>query len=170
MQRFVPSISVKNSAKLLLSFVCAGVLSPRAEAHALGAECRIRNDHVELEAYFSDDTPARHAKVEVQDSAGKVIAGGETDDVGRWTFALPPAGEYQVALDAGMGHRKTLALRVASNGIPQGQASLPVGTEPGRKEFTRVPWLRIAYGFAIIGILAFAIHLWQRRTRVSRPS
>jgi hypothetical protein len=170
MQRFVRPFSVQNLTKLLLAFVYAGVLTHRAEAHALGAECRIRDNHVELEAYFSDDTPARHAKVEVQDSTGRVIARGETDDVGRWTFALPAAGEYQVAVDAGMGHRKTLALWVASNGSPQEQASLPASTEPGRKEFTRVPWLRIAYGFAIIGILAVAIHLWQRRTRVSRPS
>jgi hypothetical protein len=170
MQRFVRPFSVKDLAKLLLAFVYAGVLVPRADAHALGAECRIRDNHVEFEAYYSDDTPARHAKVEVQDSAGKVIAAGETDDVGRWTFALPPAGEYQVAVDAGMGHRKTLALQVPSNGSPQEQASLPASEEPGRKEFTRVPWLRITYGFAIIGILAIALHLWQRRTRISRPS
>jgi hypothetical protein len=169
MLHLVQTINVKTAANSLLAFTLATMLVPRAEAHALGAECRIRNDHVELEAYFSDDTPARHAKVEVKDLAGVVVAAGETDDVGRWSFALPSPGDYQVAVDAGMGHRKTLVFRVAGLVNASDQTALATSAEPSRRDFTRIPWLRVAYGFAIIAILAVALHLWQRRIRVAPP-
>ena len=154
----------------LLAFAFVAALGARADAHALGVDCRIRDNHVDLEAYFSDDTPARHAKVEVKDLAGSLVAAGETDDDGRWSGPVPPAGDYQVMVDAGMGHRKTLVFRVASIVSPQDQATLSASAEASRREFTRVPWLRVAYGFAIIVVLAVAIHFWQRRARVTPPS
>ena len=37
------------------------VAAPRAAAHALGAECKLVGDRVEVEAFYDDDTPAREA-------------------------------------------------------------------------------------------------------------
>jgi hypothetical protein len=173
MLRFIQAKSVWPSAAGLLVLVVAAFSAPRADAHALGADCRIRGESVLLEAYFSDDTPARHAKVEVKDAAGNVFIEGQTDDDGRWSFALPAAGVYQVAVDAGMGHRTTVALSVSAEQFAAGgtgkSEGVRVGAGPGREGFTRIPWLRVALGLGVIAGLAAALHLWFRRSQAAMP-
>jgi nickel transport protein len=158
---------------LVFGFVIAlagvSVSAERADAHALGADCRIRDGRAFLEAYFSDDTPVRHAKVEVKDAAGKIIAEGKTDDEGRWSFVLPEAGAYQAVVDAGMGHRTTVAFAVSKEQLAADEAEklegVRVGAGPDRERFTRVPWLRVGIGLGVISALALVLHLWFRRLR-----
>jgi len=161
--------AIGKPAPALIALATALLLSPHANAHALGADCRIRDGRVVLEAYFSDDTPARHAKVEVKDASGNVIADGKTDDEGRWSFALPTSGSYQVAVDAGMGHRTTVALSVSQEQLAAGGAEksegVRVGTGPDRERFTRIPWLRVGLGLGVIGALTVGLHLWLRRPK-----
>jgi nickel transport protein len=136
---------VRFSALLLLLLV-----TPAAHAHALGAEVKLRGNRVEVEAYYSDDTPARDALVTVHNGADQVIAEGRTDDRGRWQFPAPPVGRYTVVVDAGAGHRKSINIDIP-NQTADGET---VSDGPPREEFTRFPWVRVALGLAIIAALA----------------
>ena len=164
---------VKGTTAILLSLSLAAFLTPQARAHSLGAECKVNGAKVDLEAYYSDDTAARQAKVEVRNSAGEKMAAGTTDDDGRWSFARPGAGRYEVIVDAGAGHRTTVRLEIVDTnpgapGTEEAHASdAPANKGPSRSEFTRIPWLRIFLGFGIIGLLAIACHLWVRRFRTT---
>src|SRR5947209_14726965 len=85
----------------------------RSAAHGLGAECKVNGSRVELEAYYDDNTPARDARVYVEDAEHQLLAAGRTDADGRWSFARPGAGAYRVIVDAGAGHRKELKFTLA---------------------------------------------------------
>jgi hypothetical protein len=146
---------VIRSAAIAVSFLVA-VAAP-VRAHALDATVRVRGERVEVEAYFSDDTAARDARVRVFDSTDTVIAEGRTDDAGRWWCAAPPAGTYAVVVDAGGGHR-----------TPRKAVTIPAGGEaavsggPTREEFTRFPWGGVMAGLAIIVGLAVGWRAWRR--------
>ena len=139
----------------LLMLVAAAPVS----AHAISAECQIRKDRVELEAYFNDDTPARHAKVVVTNSDQKAFAEGMTDDYGRWSFPTPRAGRYAVTVDAGDGHRVVVSLTVPAT---PGDA-MAAGDGPSREEFTRTPWLGVGLGLLVIALAAVGLRAAVRR-------
>jgi hypothetical protein len=147
-------------------------------AHALGAECKIVGDQVEVEAYYSDDTQARDACVRVVDAEKTCVAEGRTDARGRWRFKLPPVGIYWVEVDAGVGHRTRVKVTVpAKPSMPDNSrtstredcpccetapASESISEGPSRKEFTRFPWLRVFAGLGIISALGAAAWLVKR--------
>src|SRR5262245_31356111 len=105
---------LKTSAfpRALLAWFLVLATAPSAFAHALGAECSLRGDRVEVEAYYDDDTPARDARVIVRDVAKKNVAEGRTNDKGFWSFPRPEPGRYRVTVDAGAGHRTTVTITV----------------------------------------------------------
>jgi nickel transport protein len=151
------------TARVLLALFVALVLADRASAHALGAECKLVGDRVEVEAYYDDDTPARDARVSVRDTGKQVVAEGRTDSEGRWSFARPAAGSYEVVVDAGAGHRVEVKLTVpgaAPAAVPQ-----TISTGPTREEFTSFPWSKVALGLAVIACLGLGWWLARR----SRP-
>ena len=127
-------------------------------AHAISAECQIRKDRVELEAYFNDDTPARHAKVVVTNSDQKAFAEGMTDDYGRWSFPTPGPGRYAVTVDAGDGHRVTVSLAV-----PETPGDTAASDGPSRDVFTRTPWLGAGLGLLVIALAAVGLRAAVRR-------
>lgn len=137
-----------------------------APGHALGAECKLRGDRVEVEAYYDDDTPARNAKVRVLDAHDNVVAEGRTDAQGKWSFPKPQPGSYQVAVDAGAGHGTKLKMTV-----PAGEGAPPaaISEGPRREEFTRFPWLKVTLGLGAIALFALALWLALRRSQTSRP-
>ena len=103
------------SSLILLIFLAAPVA-----AHQVGADCTVKDDRIDVEAYFSDDTPVRQARVTVRDEGDKVVAEGRTDDKGKWQCRLLPAGLYRVGVDAGPGHKATVRLKV-----PEGKGAKP---------------------------------------------
>jgi nickel transport protein len=145
------------AALLLVLFVPTA-----AHAHALGAEAKLRGNRVEVEAYYSDNTPAVDAHVAVYDAADHTIAEGRTDEHGRWTFPTPPPGRYTVVVNAGAGHR-TSPIAVIIPGQPADGETVSEG--PLREEFTRFPWERVALGLGIIAALAAC---WLAVRRLSR--
>jgi hypothetical protein len=154
-------------ARLLLAPAIL-LLSPlTACAHSLGAECKVQGQRGEVEAFFSDDTAAPSAKVVVRDQAKVLVAEGTTDAEGRWTFARPAAGTYDVVVDAGGGHRATVTLIVPDPAA--GQTVEAFNSGPSRAEFTRTPWGPIFAGLALIALPAGILWLWLRRSRESRP-
>jgi nickel transport protein len=140
-------MTTRIAALLFLLAVAAPV-----HAHALGVSATIHGNRVEVEAYYSDDTPARDAAVMVNDHAGWFVATGRTDEQGKWTFPLPRPGPITIIVDAGAGHRVTKSIVVPAV-LPPGPTG-PVADGPSREEFTRFPWLRLAAGLAIIAALA----------------
>ncbi|HEY1380558.1 MAG TPA: carboxypeptidase-like regulatory domain-containing protein [Gemmataceae bacterium] len=154
----------RTVAALLLSLAAAAP----ARAHALGAEAKLRGGRVEVEAYFSDNTPARDARVTVRDAADATIAEGRTDAEGRWSFPAPPPGRYAVVVDAGAGHR-TRPIAVTIPGEPPA-ADVTVSEGPRREEFTQFPWGRVALGLGIIAALALGWRAVRRARAVRSPT
>ena len=81
------------------------VAAPPVLAHAVGLSCKVLEKSVRVEAYFTDDTPAMDALIVVKNEHGDIIIQGRTDEKGDWSFDRPPAGRYEVSVDAGAGHR-----------------------------------------------------------------
>lgn len=164
---------------VLAMFLVLAAVQP-AFAHALGAECKLRGDRVEVEAYYDDDTPARNARVTVQDAAKKNVAEGRTNSKGFWSFSRPEPGWYRVTVDAGAGHRTTVTITVPSTEAEAAVAASASSGEcdccrdaatssgeeeavklsegPGREEFTRTPWLKIGFGLGTI--VGFSLAAW----------
>ena len=142
------------------------LLSPlTAFAHSLGAECKVRGQRVEVEAFFSDNTPAQDANVSVFRADKSVVAEGKTDAEGRWTFDLLPTGNYEVVVDAGAGHRTAVALVVRES-----LGASATSTGPGRGDFTRTPWARIGLGLGMIAVPAIVVYFWLRKSRSRNDS
>jgi hypothetical protein len=155
MRRF---LAIGVFAFLVLAFAPAC-----AFAHALGVDCTLRGAEVEVEAFYDDDAPAQMAKVQVVNALDEIIASGVTDAKGRWTFAAPPPGKYEVRVDAGAGHRAKKTINVTGvepNTPTEEQAPpMPISDGPTRAEFTRFPWVQVLIGVVVLGGLggAFAI-------------
>jgi hypothetical protein len=143
-------------------------MSSPASAHSLGAECRVREGRVIVEAYFSDNTAAQESEVTVSNSEKKIVARGQTNESGQWSFPLPPAGHYEVVVEAGMGHRAAVALNIEPKLVAHNSADDSVATVvsegPSRGEFTATPWFRLALGLGLI-VLASAAIRWRLRAR-----
>ena len=139
---------------IFLTFLVLGIVPVAAHAHALGVSCMLRGDKVEVEVFYDDDTPAINAKVEVLDANEKVTLSGMTDTQGRWTFAVPAAGQYQVRADAGAGHRAKTSFTVPAT--VETLAPVVISDGPTREEITRFPWLKVAIGVAVLGGIAVA--------------
>lgn len=135
-----------------------------ASAHGLGAECRLRGEHVEVEAYYHDDTPVGNGTVRVFDEQRNPVAEGRTDAEGKWTFPAPQAGRYRVVVDAGAGHRATVRLTVPAVHEVSDRSNSPLVSEgPSRQEFTAAPWLKLVLGFGAIA--GFGLFLWVTKSK-----
>jgi nickel transport protein len=129
-------------------------------AHALGAECKLAGDRVAVEAYYDDDTPARDARVSVLGPDKNALVEGRTDSEGRWSFARPRPGDYEVVVDAGGGHRVQVGLTIpaeATTAVPQ-----TISSGPTRAEFTTFPWSKVALGLAAIACMGLGWWLARR--------
>ena len=157
---------------LLLTFLTITFAPSAARAHALGVEAKLKDGKVAIEAYYDDDSPAIKAKVQVLQGKDNVVATGITDDKGRWTFDAPPAGKYQVIVDAGAGHKAETTLTIpaaALTDVATSPAAPSISAGPSREEFTRIPWLKIGLGLAAIAILAGAYLLSSLLRKPEEP-
>ena len=146
-------------AVLLLLLACQG-----ARAHDLGAAARLERGRVFVETYFNDNTTPRNAHITVTAGDGTVVAEGRTDDDGKWSFAAPPPGGYQLTIDAGGGHKTTIPLTIPADGTG------PITHGPPRSEFTRTRWLGLAIGILLIAGFVIVVKLWGQRKRDAGPS
>lgn len=162
-----------------LALLAALVIAGPADAHKLGAECRLHDGRVELEAYYDDDTPARDAHISVLDAEQQLVAEGRTDAKGCWSFAAPQPGSYVVTVDGGAGHRTHVNITLPSTSAstaPQQEsacgnesASVTVSEGPHRAAFTGTPWMNLAVGVAILGGVGGGFWL-ARRIAVMKTS
>jgi nickel transport protein len=160
-------------ATAVLAFLLMAIAPACAFGHAVGVDCTLRGAKVEVEAFYDDDSPAQQAKVLVVNARDEFVASGVTDAKGRWTFATPPPGKYEVRVDAGAGHRAKKAINV-----PAPESAVPVPSNdpppappttitegPTRAEFTRFPWVQVLIGVVVLGGVggAFAISTVLRK-------
>lgn len=135
-----------------------------ARAHSLGVEARQVIERVELEAFFSDNTPARAARVQIVDDAGELLGTATTDDKGKCSLRAPNPGQYQLIVDAGDGHRKQVPLRIVGT-LPPPEVNPALAAGTPREEFTRFPWERVAIG---VGVIVFLGGAWWLSRQVRR--
>jgi hypothetical protein len=160
-------MSLRTSALgLAIILLCV----PHAHAHALRADARVGKDKVTVKAFFDDDTPAAQALVRIFDSGKKIVAEGRTNSKGFWSCPLLPAGEYQVSVDAGAGHRASKELSIpagkrdASTAAPDAppQTDTRAGGDSQR-------WLKAAIGLSVIAALSIG-YLVARRLMPRGPT
>jgi hypothetical protein len=161
-----------------------------AMAHRLGADCTIRGKDVQVEAFFSDNTSAKGARISVLDSNNNSVAEGRTDDQGAWSFPAPEPGVYRVIVEAGNGHRAEITIDVPQtiqqaksspstsegacdccNYAVSGDTAQPVRISegPSRDELTKIPWLRMFFGLILIAGIA-CVYLSIRKSLQARKS
>src|SRR5262249_37385680 len=155
-----PTVDRRLSRFVLALFILSAAPAA-ALAHSLGVEARQVIERVEVEAFFSDNTPARAARVQILGDAGELLGTGKTDDKGKCSLRAPNPGQYQSILDAGDGHRKQVHPRIVGTLPPPDPNPALVGGTP-REEFTRFPWERVAIGVGVIALFA-GVFWWSRR-------
>ncbi len=159
-------------ALLRATWIIIGVLAAPgwAQAHAVGVEAKLQGHRVIVETFYDDDTPAVAAKVRVIGEDGAAVAEGKTDDKGRWSFPTPLPGKYQIAIDAGAGHRAKTTLtipvrealppttsadrEVIAGPHPTSEPGAVVSDGPTRDEMTGPQrWLMAGVGLVLIAAL-----------------
>lgn len=139
-----------------------------AFAHSLDATYKIDAAGVHIEAFYDTDDAAAKIAIRALDAAGQLIAEGQTDDRGHWTFPRPPAGKYKIDLNAGIGHRKILFVSVPVD------PTIDMNSAESRAERTRFPWLGLTVGLIIIAGLSLGARWWLRTStdhqRAGMPS
>jgi hypothetical protein len=177
--REIRSGSVCLLALSLLTADCAV-----ARAHRLLVSCTLHTDQkaIQVEAYFDDDTAARGAQVQVLAVNGQELAQGRTDKDGRWTFAAPRPGEYEVVVDAGAGHRKQTGITVPPStalaeksdhgSSPAARAEndlVQISDGPSRRDSVSFPLLNLLLGLGMIGLLSLILWWLLQRRRAAPP-
>src|SRR5438105_6950975 len=108
-------------------------------AHAVGVDCILRVEKIEVEVFYDEGTAVPNAKVELVDAKDEVVESAITDKEGRCVLRRPGAGKYEVRVDAGAGHRARKKIDVPASNEP----ATKDGDSPGRTEFTRFPWEKV---------------------------
>jgi len=96
-----------------------------AWAHGIGAEAKVSGDKVLVSGFHDDGASASGAKVGVFALTGRVVAQGLLDDSGKWSFDLPPDGDYRIEIEADTDHKAMTRLSVSA-GSSQKTAKAPV--------------------------------------------
>jgi hypothetical protein len=138
---------------LLAGGLC-GLLAWSGVPHGLHVQAKIVGERWRIEAFFSDDTPAENAKVQIlQDQA--LLKDGTTDEHGLWYTEIPQPGCYRIVVDAGAGHRAEIAFELA---VETDEATAGLS----REEWRHRQWLGIPLG---LGLILLLILLGKRLSR-----
>lgn len=131
-----------------------------AFAHKLYVEAKPYTDHIRVEAYYEDDTPAQEAKIKIRKD-DVVVAEGRTDEKGVWTCTLPP-GHYSVRAET-LGHAAD-----ATIDVPARAEDVVQPVDDQRAENTRLPLRRVILGLGIITGVTVLSYVLRHRARGTR--
>lgn len=160
-----------NSTRWLVEVALAAVgiamtFASGADAHAVAAEAKLKDGRVTVEAFFDDNTPATDAKVVLLDETGATAAEGKTDNSGKWSIPAPAPGKYKVIVDAGAGHRASVALVIPAPTPGDSSPEVTVSQGATRDEITGpARWLWAGSGIVAIGLATGLIMFVLRRRR-----
>jgi cobalt/nickel transport system permease protein len=168
------SRAVKLPVALLLASL-AGLAVPRAaEAHRLEAEYRVLPDgRLQVESWFdlTGDSP-QGASVKVFQTNGALVAEGELDAKGLFSFTAERTEPLRVVVSAGAGHRKELLIpkderaRHATGDVPPETKPAAFGEETTFADRSpRVAARDVVAGIGfLLGLAAFVLSLRNART------
>jgi nickel transport protein len=104
---------MKSMNYLLVATVVVLLLSTAALAHKVNLFAYAEGGKIYTESYFSDGRPAEGGKVLVYDSQDKLILEGVTDKAGLFNFDIPKIDDFNIVINATMGHKNSFKLKKA---------------------------------------------------------
>lgn len=96
----------------IIAVAAVGLSQSRASAHDLQARVTLHPHAINVEAWFSDDTPAQEAKVTIIDAGKNTVLSGQTDDTGVCKLPELGTGKYTAIVEL-IGHRDTVEFEIA---------------------------------------------------------
>ena len=144
-----------------------------ALAHGLRLSVTVGNEAIAGQATYADGSPLADAPVELQArgerAANATPARSRTDADGRFAFPSPRnPGEYRVAVDDGLGHRRETFLTLGTTGSPAATAAAPalVITD----SHANAGWQQWLSGLGyLLGVFGLASWWVSRRGGAGRP-
>lgn len=162
----------------LLWMVLMVVIAGPVWGHRLSVDWEVRGGELVVRA-GAEGEPASGADMELRTGGGELVGMGRADESGSWTCRLQQAGDYSIVVDAGLGHRRSVSIRVAAEvfaggeELGRGQAGTEVnGGDAGEVAAMRgstesgpgLGW-RAALGVTLIFLLAGGWTHWSRGRR-----
>jgi hypothetical protein len=107
-------MSGRFSVLAIVAVCVAGFAATPADGHDLRARVTLQPDSTVVQAWFSDDSPAQEAKVNILEAGGNEILSGKTDDKGVCTLRKLGAGKYTAVIES-IGHRDAIEFEVSDS-------------------------------------------------------
>ena len=82
-------------------------------AHKVNLFAYAEGGKIYTESYFPDGKPVEGGKVMVYDSQDNLIVEGVTDNDGLFRFDIPKIDDFNIVIDATMGHKNSFKLKKA---------------------------------------------------------
>ena len=89
------------------------LLSGTALAHKVNLFAYAEGGKIYTESYFPDGKPVEGGKVMVYDSQDNLILEGVTDNEGLFNFDIPKIDDFNIVINATMGHKNSFKLKKA---------------------------------------------------------
>lgn len=102
----------KLGALSLATVLLATVLQPASLlAHDVALWAEVRDNRVWVEAYDTEGSGVRDARLLVEDADGKLLLEGKTDQKGQFDFAPPNKNEMILKLEMDAHHKSRFTLK-----------------------------------------------------------
>jgi nickel transport protein len=98
---------------LLVATVVILLLDTAALAHKVNLFAYAEGGKIYTESYFPDGKPVAGGKVLVYDSQDQLILEGVTDNEGLFNFDIPKLDDFNIVINATMGHKNSFKLKKA---------------------------------------------------------
>ncbi len=102
---------MKTMKYLLVAVVVMLLFSGTALAHKVNLFAYAESGKIYTESYFPDGKPVEGGKVMVYDSQSNLILEGVTDNGGLFSFDIPKIDDFNIVIDATMGHKNSFKLK-----------------------------------------------------------
>ena len=104
---------MKTMKYLLVAAVVILLFSGPALAHKVNLFAYAEGGKIYTESYFSDGKAVEGGKVQVYDSQNQLVLEGVTDNEGLFSFDIPKIDDFNIVINATMGHKNSFKLKKA---------------------------------------------------------
>ena len=102
---------MKPMKYLLVAMAVVLLFGGTAMAHKVSLFAYAEGGKIYTESYFPDGKPVQGGKVMVYDSQDQLILEGVTDDDGLFNFDIPKIDDFNIVINATMGHKNSFKLK-----------------------------------------------------------
>jgi nickel transport protein len=106
-------VTMKIMKYLLMATVVILLFSTAAMAHKVNLFAYAEGGKIYTESYFPDGKAVAGGKVLVYDSQDQLILEGVTDNAGLFSFDIPKIDDFNIVINATMGHKNSFKLKKA---------------------------------------------------------